>query len=130
MHAKRPVVSGHVISAECSLASCFRISFVVSNFPLRTVFMIASTSRGAGISIVFARRRLADLSSSVFTFGKPLLCWSFSAQVVFAFLLIVWLGFSGNEKGHTTFKQSSVPHVMIRGAMAHPSHEESDRDQA
>jgi hypothetical protein len=92
--------------------------------------MIASTSSGAGITIVFALRRLESFSLSFFTLGKPLLFCSFSAQVFFDLLLIVCPDFSQNEKGHTAFKQSSVPQFMVPDGIFNPSHEESDRDQA
>src|SRR5689334_16922312 len=80
IHAKMPVVTGQVKSAPCSRASFARISLIVISRPLGICFMIASTSIGAGMTILPVPQRLDILPVTGPTLGRPLLSASFSRQ--------------------------------------------------
>src|SRR5438094_2422847 len=73
-----PVVMGHAIDALCCCASLARSSLMVRSFPAGTFFMRASTSFGAGMTIVPVPQRLVILPVILATLGSPLLSASFS----------------------------------------------------
>ena len=78
-----PVVIGQAKSAPCLLVRIWRTTSIVSIRPLRTVFMISSTSTGAAITIVPVPQRLLIFPVTGATVGYPLLSRSFSCQMFF-----------------------------------------------
>src|SRR4030095_3089283 len=104
IQAKIPVVIGHAIVVPCLAASAASRFSIVVNFPRGTLRIRASTSCGAGITIVPLPKRAAYLPSSLMTFGRFLSLASFSRQVflprsgfagagVFAFVFLVFISF-------------------------------------
>jgi hypothetical protein len=83
IQAKMPVVMGQAMSTLCFFARVARISLMVMSFPRGTFFMIASTSTGAGITIVPSPQRRVILPSTRPIFGRPLLSASLSRQDFF-----------------------------------------------
>src|SRR5256885_17252966 len=83
IQAKIPVVIGQPMVTLCLEARSARISLMVMSFPLGTFCMSASTSVGAGITIVPVPQRAVILPSILPTFGNPLLLANFSFHVFF-----------------------------------------------
>src|SRR5438128_4264459 len=75
-----PVVIGQPMVAPCFLATRLRISLIVISLPAGTRFMMASTSRGAGMATVPRPQRLDILPVIGTTLGRSLLSASFSRQ--------------------------------------------------
>src|SRR5438045_2074530 len=73
-----PQVIGQPKSAPCFLAISERISWVVINLPCGMRFMMASTSRGAGMAIVPVPQRVLILPHTGATLGRSLSSASFS----------------------------------------------------
>src|SRR5215472_11527137 len=75
---KIPVVIGQANVALCLAANAARSSFMVASFPFGTCFINASTSSGAGMTIVPSPQRQLILPVTRLTRGKPLSSASFS----------------------------------------------------
>src|SRR5262245_11675581 len=73
IQAEMPVVMGQAISVLCFFARAALISLIVISRPFGTVFMIASTCFGAGMTIVPVPQRRVMLPMTLPTFGKSLL---------------------------------------------------------
>src|SRR5438132_14256566 len=72
-----PVVIGQAIVTPCFFASAARISVMVMSLPRGTRAITASTSTGAGMTIVPLPQRVDILPSILPTLGRPLLSASF-----------------------------------------------------
>ena len=81
IQAKMPVVIGQQTSTPCCFASAARISLMVINFPFGTRRMMASTSSGAGTTMVPVPQRFVMRPVMRPVFGKPLLSASFSRKI-------------------------------------------------
>src|SRR5579871_5551573 len=80
IHAKIPVVIGQPIVAPCFLARRVRMSLIVMTLPRGTRFMMASTSRGEGMTTVPVPQRCDILPSMGTTRGRSGRSASFSRQ--------------------------------------------------
>src|SRR5215469_34673 len=83
---KIPVVIGQANVALCLVANATRSSLMVASFHLGTCFINASTSSGAGTTIVPSPQRRLILPVTWLTCGKPLLSASFSRHDFRAFM--------------------------------------------
>jgi hypothetical protein len=91
IQAKMPVVIGQQTFTPCFAASSLRMSVMVMSLPWGMRFMIASTSSGAGMTIVPRPQRVVILPSTRPIFGKPLLSASFSRHDFRAFAIAHFL---------------------------------------
>src|ERR1051325_11134229 len=84
-----PVVIGHAKVTLCFTASAARSSLIVASLPRGTCFINASTSSGAGMTIVPSPQRLLILPTTSPTLGNPLLSVNFSRHDFLFFILKV-----------------------------------------
>src|SRR6187431_2055574 len=103
-----PVVMGQLKSAPCFRARAARISLIVINLPRGTFFMMASTSRGAGITISPLPHLVVILPVTGPTLGRPLLSDNFSLQDFLGFMCK-----QGNTK-HQDPKTKKTPNFKHR----------------
>src|SRR5258705_13983944 len=82
-----PVVNGQAKLTLCFAAKAVRSSFIVTTRPLGNCFIKASTSRGAGMTIVPVPQRCLILPQTSPVLGNPLLVSSFSRQDFLALII-------------------------------------------